>query len=396
MCLTKNDIETLDDAQRIVNEASFDQNWLVYGPAGTGKTIIALNRVERMHRMRPEDLTVYVSKSKVLGRWVEQAAADLGIRENIKTFDRFFWNFIGGIIGREPFKLVEGPSWSEIDWERTLPLLKTAYESNPELSKINLVLDEAQDLHLGFFSACKLMCRSVFVVMDENQKTGVWADSSRIEVSRVLGIDKAHQRLLNVNYRNPKEIKDLSECFYEGDKSELAKIAPIELRRNLEAPPTIRWLPFSDQAVSIDQVRRIIQYCCDRPTVTVCVVTPNKDSVNRVMQVIKESSENEARINQRKDWSVRGYTSQKFIRVDLDMCSPGVIVSNSINFKGSEYDAVFMVDWEYSDESNASMYTAITRARGRIEVLAGTSEAAREKIRKIFEAALNDQLISEE
>ena len=45
MCLSKKDIETIDKAQTEVNEASFGQNWLGYGPAGTGKTIRALNRV---------------------------------------------------------------------------------------------------------------------------------------------------------------------------------------------------------------------------------------------------------------------------------------------------------------------------------------------------------------
>ena len=38
MCLKPEDVERMDDAQTAVNEAAFDQNWIVYGPAGTGKT----------------------------------------------------------------------------------------------------------------------------------------------------------------------------------------------------------------------------------------------------------------------------------------------------------------------------------------------------------------------
>jgi superfamily I DNA/RNA helicase len=112
-------------------------------------------------------------------------------------------------------------------------------------------------------------------------------------------------------------------------------------------------------------------------------------------RLLEERALTDERIKRLTNWSVRSYVSETFSRVTLDMCSPGVIVSSSINFKGSEFNSVFFVEWEQSVEKPASMYTAITRARGRIEVLADVSEASKSQIRTQFEQALGENLISE-
>ena len=395
MCLSKKDIETIDRAQSEVNEASFDQNWLVYGPAGTGKTILALNRVERMSRMLPNETTLFVSKSKVLGRWVEQAADELGISSKIATFDRYVWNLVKNTIGQDPVKMEPNAQWSEIDWDATIPLLKVASQKNPNPSKINLVLDEAQDVRLGFFSACEFMFKRLFILMDENQKTEVFANSKRSDIVRLLQIDEKHQKLLHINYRNPLEIKELSETFFDGEAGELASVPDAKDRRNLEAPPVIRWLSLSDEKSPMDQVGRIISYCKDSPAATVCVVVPNSNRVKFMSRLLEERALADERIKRLTNWTVRSYVSETFSRVTLDMCSPGVIVSSSINFKGSEFNSVFFVEWEQSVEKPASMYTAITRARGRIEVLADVSESSKSQIRIQFEQALGENLIAE-
>ena len=110
---------------------------------------------------------------------------------------------------------------------------------------------------------------------------------------------------------------------------------------------------------------------------------------------IEEYAGHDIRLQAKPDWTVRSYVAKMNVPATLDMCAPGVIVSNSINFKGSEFRAVFLIDWDKSSETSASMYTTITRAKGRIEVLAENSEISKGKIRGIFEKALNEQLITE-
>ena len=398
MCLTKDDIARLDREQILINETSFDMDWIIYGPAGTGKTILALNRIERLSRLVPNETHVYISKSKFLGRWVEQAALELGIQDNVTTFDSFVWNHVRRLLGSPPVPVDPSARWSEIDWAKTTPLIEKAFQKNPALEKFNLVLDEAQDIRLGFFEACKIMCNRLFILMDENQRTAVFADTKRSEIAEVLGINPAQHRYLGINYRNPDEIKNLSETFFDGDKNELAKPPPPELRRTLEAKPCFRWLPFLNPADKEEsQIGRILSYCADHPQTTICVVVPEKEQI----QLVADTLTKEARIDStisamiKRGWAVRQYTAVRNKPCKTDLCSPGIVVSTAINFKGSEFDAVFLIDWQKSTEAAAAMYTVITRARARIEVFADNSLASKSKVRSQFDLAISERLITE-
>lgn len=395
MCLAKDDVELLDGKQRSVNEAAFNQNWIVYGPAGTGKTILGLARLERSVNMAPNEDHIFLSKSKMLGRWVEQAAEQMGIGNNIHSFDQFVWNRVKHYLGRDPEKVEPNATWSEIDWDKTNPLLEKAFATNKTLKKFNVIVDEAQDVRPGFFTACRIMCNNVFVLMDENQKTGVFADTPRAQVADLLGVDNDHQIYLGINYRNPLEIKNLSEVFYTGRPDELAQPAPEERRKMLEAPPTIRWIPFSDDKARSDQVSRILSYCRDRPQVTVCVVAPTTLRVNVIHRVLQEDSQSDKRLSRIGNWSVRKYESEKFKPCTTDFCSPGIVVATPVNLKGSEFDAVFLTDWESSADQPPSMYTLICRAKARIEVLADPSESSKQTVRTMFAKALEENLITE-
>lgn len=388
MCLKRNEVERLDKAQTKVNEAAFDQNWIVYGPAGTGKTILALNRIKRLSQLRKGDVHVYLSKSKMLGRWVEQAAEDMGVVGLVHSHDKYVWHWLREYFNDKPPTL-EGEFG--IDWKKTLPLLKIAIAKKPGIKKRSLVIDEAQDVELGFFEACTLICSRVFIFMDENQKTALWANSKRSQIASVLKIDDAHQTFLGVNYRNPTEIKDLSEVFYTGDQEELAVLPPAQLRRKLEAKPTIRWMPFEGPK---SQISRVLNFCRERPKATVCVVAPSNGE-SRLRRSFEEAAKSDAQLQRVKDWSVRAYVARQGVPCTTDFCSPGIVIAKPINLKGSEYDAVFLVDWDSATEPAPSMYTLICRARARIEVLADSTPASKDKVKKEFQQALNEDLISE-
>ena len=395
MCFTVDEIERRDLAQHEVNEAAFDQNWIVYGPAGTGKTIIALARLERLCRLLPTEEHRLISKSKMLNRWVELSAAEMGLGARVQTFDQFIWNKVRNLIAADPIKVIPGPAWSEIDWDKTIPLLRAAFARNPELPKLSLILDEAQDVRPGFFEACTIMCSRVFILMDENQKTEVFADTPRHAIAKTLGIDERHQKYLGINYRNPKAIKDLSEVFFDGNKEELAGIAPAEFRPVLEAPPTIRWMPFNDRESPADQVRQVLAYCLDRPQATICVVAPSAQHVGPTAVALTAGLAFFPILQQAENWRVQSYIPEAFRPCNLNLCRPGIVVSTALNLKGSEYSAVFLTQWEQSEDLNPAHYTVITRAKIRLEVLADPSELSKNKVQTRFRNALDVGLISE-
>jgi len=399
MCLGRDEVEELDDQQREVNELSFDQTWIVYGPAGTGKTILALNRLQRLVELYEDETHVFISKSKMLGRWVEQAAEAIGVGNHINTFDQFVWNKVREYLGDEPDKTEPSARWSEIDWDKTLPRLRNAFNEKPDLEKFSLVLDEAQDVRPGFFEACKIMCSRIFILMDENQKTSTFANTDRSTIATILGVDSEHQKLLTINYRNPKEIKQLSETFYLGDPNELAAHPedPKKLRR-LEAQPAIRYLPLVADGQKESQVQRVLDYCLERPQATVCVAVPSSEANNyekSVLALIRQELENYEELEARDDWFTRAYIAKAFERCRTDLCSPGIVIGSAINLKGSEFDAVYLINWDVSNEPSPSMYTLICRARSRLEVLATDSDASRTSLRQLFKVAIGRGLIKE-
>ena len=70
-------------------------------------------------------------------------------------------------------------------------------------------------------------------------------------------------------------------------------------------------------------------------------------------------------------------------------------MSTALNLKGSEYSAVFLTQWDQSDDSSPAHYTVITRAKTRLEVLASPSPTAKDAIRTRFRDAIDAGLISE-
>lgn len=397
MCLKREDVERMDDAQRRVNESALDQNWLVYGPAGTGKTILALNRLRRLIDMRPEEDHVYVSKSKLLAKWVKPVAEEMGIAQRrIRSYDQFIWRMLIDLLGEAPPTLPpkHKNEIDPIDWDSVNPSIKSLGRRSPWERPLSLVIDEAQDIDVGFFLAARLFCVRLFVVMDENQKTGLWADTSRSRIAAALELDVDHQKQLRVNYRNPPEIKDLADSFYRGDKEELAVLPPIEERRQIEAPPSIRFLPFDDEKREVDQVGRILRYCADKTGMTVLVVAPSRDQAGRVLDALTKRLQRFPALGRLPDWSIRIYRPIQGASVTVDLCAPGIVVSTALNSKGTEFDVVFLVDWQSSQDDAPLLYTAIARARARIEVLCGDDEPSRATVLAQFSAALEDNLIT--
>ena len=210
----------------------------------------------------------------------------------------------------------------------------------------------------------------------------------------MLNVDQMHQKYLGINYRNPKAIKELSETFYNGDVTELASDPPAEFQKNLEVEPSIRYIPYSDVSKKADQVRRIIGFCSDRPQSTVCVVAPSPSEVARAITTLKDSALATKRFDQ-TNWKVRGYIPKRNQRCVTDFCSPGIVVASALNLKGSEFDAVYLIDWHLSEDSAPALYTLIARARARIEVFAEPNAESKSSVRNKFEKALSAGLIKE-
>lgn len=71
----------LDDTQRAFIEAKFDQNMLITGRAGTGKSLIALHKLSRVPHDKTATVVVY---TKVLKKYFDEGMKVLGLGSNIR------------------------------------------------------------------------------------------------------------------------------------------------------------------------------------------------------------------------------------------------------------------------------------------------------------------------
>lgn len=75
------DYSKLDDIQRQFIQAKFDQNMMIIGKAGTGKSLIALHKLSFVPEGKTATVVVY---TKVLQKYFKKGIEALGLRKNIR------------------------------------------------------------------------------------------------------------------------------------------------------------------------------------------------------------------------------------------------------------------------------------------------------------------------
>src|SRR5690242_6868112 len=83
--------QDLSKEQDRVNNLPLDGSHLVVGPPGTGKTVMALYRAQRLHRLGAQVLVI--THSRLLSQYTDAAIRELGINGAVTTFHSWFSQF---------------------------------------------------------------------------------------------------------------------------------------------------------------------------------------------------------------------------------------------------------------------------------------------------------------
>ncbi|WP_326817173.1 hypothetical protein OIE61_15915 [Streptomyces sp. NBC_01762] len=321
--------------QYAVVELPFDGNYLVTGPQGSGKTVMAVYRA--WMQATAGRSTALITRSNLLSQYTAQLSECLSDGFRVTTFHRWlsdFWN--------KNFQ--EGPpndgtdEWS-YDWPR---MQITCLRRRPKLLE-SLVIDEGQNLPSQFYELCGIL---------ENHVT-VFADGSRsldeilttlLDIEKELDIDE-ETLLLRTNHRTSREIALLANLFRVDTKTESG-----ELPDRRGAVPHL--MHCSSDRPFITQLAR---YIASRPECTVgiiCRTTELQREIHRQLSGMGLHS------------SVQSYISDDMNRRAIDFSTYRTHVVNITSAKGLEFDIVFVPDLDsYADDPTGAV------ARERFQVL---------------------------
>ncbi|HWP00627.1 MAG TPA: AAA family ATPase [Methylococcus sp.] len=335
--------QDLSKEQDRINNLPLDGSYLVTGPPGTGKTVMALYRASMLQsRRRPVKVLMH---GRLLAQYTRAAVEELQIDGSVSTYHRwladYFWSHHRRPVpSHRPF---------EYDWPEILRIVNRS--PAPDVDNPDLIIDEGQDLPKELYVLARLVSRNLTVFADENQRL-TESNSTLNDISAYAQFSPEHLYTLRRNYRNTREIAELAATYYTGLESGIAELPtrsgdkPVVVRhRNLDA--------------TVEHIRNFESANRD---LDIGVIAPNDAIRRRIVESLDGRTVN----------PVQTYHRKKGVKPpELDFETPGMKVINYQSAKGLEFDAVFlpaMQEMTTTDHLTFSMrmYVLTSRARNML------------------------------
>ena len=376
MCLELPRFEELSQEQRRAFQLVGDDTYLVTGPPGTGKSVIALFRAASLQRIGQGRNPALLTYSKLLTTWTAQAledacealeadvsqitvkTVDAWIGSNPNSSRGWFYEQFGVPI---PRKDNGGNGYLEIDWEAAYQV--AAAVTGRVQQSLDLIIDEAQDLNAHFWDIVLPYCRSCTVFCDTKQTQKAENQGyTDIEIAAMLGIEKGdekHWATLSINYRNTGNIAEIAQTFSPPNDGELVSL-PRGTKKGSRA--IVR-----SSAVFEDVISHIAKVSNNYSNYRVGLLVNSIADVRRAIDLLKELQTKA----QFKNLAFQEYRSG--VR-NFDPCESGILVTWAPNAKGLEFDHVYAAriqDWPYPmDTSHRNrLYVVMTRATTHLELM---------------------------
>lgn len=424
------EVGVLSVEQEAVRDLGVAGRFLVTGPPGTGKSLLAMLRASKIFRLNAKqggDLVV-LSKNKPLNQHLkesiapalqkldsEMSAALVGDKL-ISTYDSWakaLWSRWPKVFDKKgPIRPGLSPKQAQFgwDWDVAKNDVLSKYPIDQERAReallvpSNVVIDEGQDLPRAFYEFLSILDCNITVFADENQM--VFSGMSKIDVIREsLGIDLEDGHLYEVktNFRNTRQVAEVSSEFYAG----LQTGKPELPNRNGQRALIRGFRDLNDLATDIarQSVRQKGKAAKTGPSVGV-VVMGGKDKWSReriereLMQSILKADE--SAIVRRYDWKT--YKGEGKFTFD----EPETItIVNAFTQKGLEWDHVYVYvdgfELEPSETENViqlmQLYVATSRPREKL-CIAWTmanfrGRGAPEIVRRFLEQPLRQKIVED-
>jgi DNA helicase IV len=338
--------EDLSKEQDLIYNLELDGNYLVSGPPGTGKSVMALYRAQVLtFDDREPDVLMY---SNVLRQYTASAAAEVGIEGRVSTFHSWFNAFWQKHYGKKP-PTHAGDSYS-YDWEE---VPQQFLKKMPDIGSLHdLLVDEGQDLPLGFYRMTRLLAKNITVFADENQQL-FEQNTTLKEIATAIAADEC--LALKRNYRNSAEIAAVARAYYEGAPTGV----PDPPTRHGDKPTLRRYEQTED---FVDFVGR---YASGRTNLNIGIACPDAATQKRLLRLLEAK---------KLAIPVQAYISSDRSRKVLDFEKPAITLVHYRSLKGLEFDTLFVPELQRApvDATSASLrmmfYVVMSRARDELHL----------------------------
>jgi superfamily I DNA/RNA helicase len=335
---------------------------LIVGGPGTGKSVVALLRVQRLATENADYR--FLAYNKLL----DQSSRHLfgnGLKAfTLETWFRRLWQHL--FKKSVPLQSPERPGgYQAIDWAVVTDWLQTnAVPQLPQALPL-LVIDEGQDMPPAFYSAlANIGFENFYVVADQNQQIHPDRCSARQDIENALAIAPADTLELQSNYRNTRPIAQLAQHFYPADPAVPRPELP-DPKQDASTPEL--WCYGNGQGRTLEEIAtRILQAADRNPRKVIGIISPNNNVRAKFVKVLNET--NPALDHDKPQ--IRTFVSGQ--QEDLDFGRGGIMVINAQACKGLEFDTAILADIdEHQPRNNQDalkkrFYVMVARAREQI------------------------------
>ena len=311
----------LSREQQDVYETSIENNMMINGAAGSGKTILAIYRAKQLEKKNKKVL--FIVFTKVLHKFTKLAAEQFGLRNvDIVTIqDLTFRTFNRRIFKYD--RLTEKQIKYIID-------VCGGYD--------HVIIDEGQDFNVDIYSKIYKKLGKTHTICCDNKQAIHEVDFDKEKIKNLFEPMKEHY--LKFTYRNPINILKLSIHYYRSRYSSL----PASHTEIAVYNKTLGSVYVIDTA---NEMHTIVSLIKNRGENTVGVLLPTNESVRLFYDAIKEKGikEIEAKYSIGKSWENN---------IDFSNTNPKVMTFWSS--KGVQFDNV-IIPWMNNDQDKRFLYS---------------------------------------
>jgi superfamily I DNA/RNA helicase len=322
-------------------------SFLVVGPPGSGKTLLAVCRAATFATEGKQSL--FLVFNQTLRQYLQQVLVETGLTSIAMTFHQWFFNWYKSNFNRPP---PHKDRWS-FDWQAIYRQIGTKTEY---LQFEHIVIDEGQDFPPEFYFLLRLLSKNITVFADENQRITQY-NSTLEDIRRSLGLKPAQIIRLSKNYRNTRPIAEFASTFYAGLRSGIADM-PVK------DGPRPRLLLAADFQKQVDYIAHYERSHPDKDIAVFMATIEGQVNISRSL----------ARCGTTNPTQMYLYKGQKHKQVDFRQ--HGIRILSYASAKGLEFDTVFLPELDTrvtdpdSDFEKMRFYVLCSRAREELFLLA--------------------------